>query len=395
MSLWTSLREGIGIRPPASERDRFARSPQWRDGRFRPALKRIDGSLATAAFRYFFNRNPHRAPSEPVPVIPVRQRDFDAPPRGGLRLTWLGHSSTILEIGGQRILIDPVWTERASGFSFAGPRRFFPPLLELTELPALDLVVVSHDHYDHLDRRAVIALADRGVPFVAPLGVGTILRRWGIPANQVQELDWWGEMSVGDVTITATPARHFSSRGLRDHGQSLWAGFAFRSREHRVYYSGDSAMMEEFVAIGERLGPFDLSMIEVGAYNAIWADVHLGPEQAVRAHELVRGGILMPVHWGLFDLALHGWTEPIERTLVAAEAAGIRVVVPRPGESIEPAHLRPLERWWPAIPWESAKEAPVRSSGVDHLFPPVNASGSAESSGPSHERLTGVALPTP
>lgn len=381
MSLWTSLREGIGIRPPASERDRFARSPQWRNGRFRPALKRIDGSLATAAFRYFFNRNPYRAPQEAIPVLPVQRSDFDSVPAGGLRLTWLGHSTTILEIGGQRILIDPVWTERASGFSFAGPRRFFPPLIELSELPGLDLVVLSHDHYDHLDRDAVRTLAERGVPFVAPLGVGTILRRWGLPAHQVHELDWWDEIVFGGVTITATPARHFSSRGLRDHGQSLWSGFAFRSPEHRVYYSGDSAMQEEFVAIGERLGPFDISMIEVGAYNAIWADVHLGPEQAVRAHQLVRGGLLMPVHWGLFDLALHGWTEPIERTLVAAEAAGIRVVVPRPGESVEPARLRPLERWWPSLPWSPASETPVRSTGVAHLFPAENHSGAAESAG--------------
>ncbi|MES2306071.1 MAG: MBL fold metallo-hydrolase [Gemmatimonadota bacterium] len=391
MSLWHSLREGIGFRPSRSDRQRYANSPQWRDGRFRPTLARKDGSMLTAAMKFFFGGNQHRSPDAPIPVVARKRGDFDMPPTTGLRVTWLGHSTLLLEIAGQRILIDPVWSERASGFRSVGPRRFFPPLISLADLPPIDLVVLSHDHYDHLDESVVRELAARGIPFLAPLGVGTDLARWGIAASQCTELDWWESFRIGGITITATPARHFSSRGLLDHGQSLWCGFAFVSDRHRVYYAGDTAMQDEFIAIGERLGPFDLVMIEVGAYNALWADVHLGPEQAVRAHQLARGVVLLPIHWGMFDLALHGWTEPIERTLEAAMDAGIAVATPRPGESFELANGIPAERWWPDLPWQRAAEAPVRSSGVDHLFPAVNASGAAETAG----RDAGDPLRTP
>ncbi|MES2125267.1 MAG: MBL fold metallo-hydrolase [Gemmatimonadota bacterium] len=364
MNLWTILRESIGYRATQVARSRFASSPQWREGRFRPALRRVDGSLLTAAWRYFFAGPPHRVPDSPLPVVPVRPERFASPPQGGLRATWLGHSTVLLEIDGKRILIDPVWTERASGFPGIGPRRFFPPLLALDQLPDLDLVVISHDHYDHLDVAAVRILAARGLRMLAPLGVGSHLRRWGVPDAQISEVDWWHGFSLGDLTVTATPGRHFSGRGLLDHGQTLWAGFAFNGPRHRVYLSGDSAMHEDFSEIGERLGPFDLTMIEVGAYDAIWADVHLGPEQAVLAHQQVRGRVMLPLHWGMFDLALHGWTEPIERTLVAAANAGIRVTTPRPGESVEPALEPPSTRWWPALPWRTAEDAPVRSSGL-------------------------------
>lgn len=337
--------------------------------------------MLTAALKFFFGGSPNRIPDAPLPVVTRRQGEFDVPPASGLRVTWFGHSTMLLEISGRRILIDPVWSDRASGFASIGPRRFFPPLIALADLPALDLVVLSHDHYDHLDEAVIRRLATAGLRFLMPLGVGAHLRRWGVSPAQIVEVDWWEEFHLDDLTITATPARHFSGRGLVDHGQSLWTGYAFASPRHRVYYAGDTAMQDEFAAIGERLGPFDLSMMEVGAYNALWADVHLGPEQAIRGHQLVRGGVLLPIHWGLFDLALHGWTEPIERTLVAARQAAITVATPRPGESFELTAQIPVTRWWPELPWQTAVEAPLRSSGVDHLFPAVNASGAAETAG--------------
>jgi L-ascorbate metabolism protein UlaG (beta-lactamase superfamily) len=228
----------------------------------------------------------------------------------------------------------------------------------------VDAVVISHDHYDHLDVPTVKALAARGARWVVPLGVGAHLRAWGVPDARITELDWWEAARVGDLTLTATPARHFSGRGLGDADRTLWAGWAIAGPAHRVFYSGDTALHEEFAEIGRRLGPFDLTMIESGAYDALWADVHLGPEQAVLAHRQVRGAVMLPVHWGLFDLALHGWTEPIERVLVAAERAGVRVASPRPGGMVEPAALGPAERWWPAVPWRTVEEAPAWSSGV-------------------------------
>jgi L-ascorbate metabolism protein UlaG (beta-lactamase superfamily) len=191
-----------------------------------------------------------------------------------------------------------------------------------------------------------------------------LLSRWGVPASSVTELDWWETTEVADVTLTSTPARHFSGRGLGNRDRTLWCGWSVATAESRVYYAGDTAMQNEFAEIGERLGPFDLTMIEIGAYDQLWPDVHLGPEQAVTAHRLVGGDVMLPLHWGLFDLALHGWTEPIERVLAAAARAGVRVATPRPGGMVEPATLGSGERWWPTLPWRTADEDPIRSTGT-------------------------------
>jgi L-ascorbate metabolism protein UlaG (beta-lactamase superfamily) len=347
-----------------STRARIEHSPQWRDGRFRNRLERIDGPIWRSFGEFFFGGSKHRRPTEPIPVETRSARDYATPPASGLRVTWLGHSTTIVEIGSARLLVDPVWAERASFVSFAGPKRFYPPPLPLAELPPVDAVVLSHDHFDHHDADLVRALAARGLRWIAPLGVGDLLGGWGVPASSVTELDWWETTGVGDVTLTSTPARHFSGRGLGSRDRTLWCGYSFSTADRRLYYAGDTAMQNEFAEIGERLGPFDLTMIEIGAYDQLWPDVHLGPEQAVAAHRLVRGDVMLPVHWGLFDLALHGWTEPIERTLAAAARHGVRVAVPRPGGMVEPASAGVVERWWPTLPWRTAEENPIRSTGT-------------------------------
>lgn len=316
---------------------------------------------------FFFGGSEYRQPREPVPFVRPAGVDYATPPATGLRFTWLGHSTILLEIGGMRLLIDPVWSQRVSPFSFAGPKRFFPPPMPLAELPAIDAIVLSHDHFDHLDQQFVRAFAGRTPRWIVPLAVDGWLRQWGVDSNTITDLDWWESTRIGEVTLTATPARHFSGRGLRGRDRTLWCGWSFHSAAHRVYYSGDSAMQDEFAEIGARLGPFDLTMIDAGAYDALWADVHLGPEQAVLAHQLVRGEIMLPVHWALFDLALHGWTEPIERVLVAAQKAGARVIAPRPGELVEPTVPKAVARWWPALPWRTAEEAPVRSTGIQSI----------------------------
>jgi L-ascorbate metabolism protein UlaG (beta-lactamase superfamily) len=360
----------VPIEPPepvlsaAARRERIERSPQWRDGRFRNRLKRIDGPIWRSFGEFFFGGSKHRRPTAPIPVAPRAAHDYQAPPESGLRVTWLGHSTTLVEIGGARLLVDPVWAERASFVSFAGPKRFYPPPLPLAELPSVDAIVLSHDHFDHLDEGLVRTLAARDLRWIAPLGVGDWLRKWGVAAGNVTELDWWESTPVGGAILTATPARHFSGRRIGSTDRTLWCGWAIVTPPHRVYYAGDTAMQNEFAEIGERLGPFDLTMIEVGAYDKLWPDVHLGPEQAVQAHRLVRGDVMLPLHWGLFDLALHGWTEPIERVLAAAARHGVRVAAPRPGGMIELSELPPVERWWPALPWRTADEAPIRSTGV-------------------------------
>jgi L-ascorbate metabolism protein UlaG (beta-lactamase superfamily) len=340
------------------------RSPQWKDGRFRnPQPIRND---LWRVLRDLAGASAHRRPEEPVPTEPVDPARFDAPPDSGLRTTWLGHSTVLVELDRHRVLVDPVWGDRASPFGWAGPRRFFAPLLPLDRVPRVDAVVISHDHFDHLDLPTIRAIRGWDTTFVVPLGVGAHLERWGVPPERIVELDWWEATRVGDLEVVATPARHASGRSpFSGRDGTLWAGFALVGQRHRVWYSGDTGPFPGLAEIGARLGPFDLALVEAGAYGRAWPDWHLGPEQAVRASQLVRARVLQPVHWALFNLAYHGWTEPAERVRVAAREAGVTVTIPRPGQSVEPAALPALERWWPTAPWRSAEEDPIEASGVD------------------------------
>lgn len=358
-----------GTAATGSRLDRMQRSPQWHGETFGNELARVDGSYWEMLRLQFVKT--HSFPDEPIKIQPRKRSDFDEPPQTGLRVTWFGHSSFLVEIDGRRILVDPVWGERASPLSWAGPQRFFEPPMPLDQLPELDAIVISHDHYDHLDYPTVVQLRESNVPWLVPLGIGAHLEYWGVPAAQIIELDWWQQSQLGDVTLTCTPARHFSGRSLlfADQNATLWAGWAIKGPKHNVFYSGDTALHPEFDDIGTRLGPFDLTLMETGAYNALWADVHLGPEQAVIAHQMVRGKVMLPVHWGMFDLAVHNWTEPVERVIQAAEAAGVTLVLPRPGGWVEPTQGAFVDQWWATnVPWQTVDEAPAWSSSVDELI---------------------------
>lgn len=343
-------------------RTRMEASPQWDGEHFEnPQPLWNDMTLwVTEAW----SSQAQVVPNGPLPVVRGGATRFQTAPASGLRVTWLGHSSLLIEIDGHRILTDPVWGERASPLDWIGPARWYDPPLPLEDLPPLDVVVISHDHYDHLDYPTVTALAGRDVPFLVPLGVGAHLEYWGIPTERIVELDWWEHTEIADLTITCTPARHASGRGVFDQNATLWAGWAMAGPAHRAFFSGDTGLFPAIREIGDRLGPFDVTMIEVGAYGAGWPDWHIGPEQAAKAHQWLRGDVMIPIHWGLFNLALHAWTEPAERVVVAAQTRGITLVVPRPGQSIEPADPPPLERWWPRIPWQTADEYPIVSTAI-------------------------------
>jgi L-ascorbate metabolism protein UlaG (beta-lactamase superfamily) len=370
VALVVSAGDATGARAEGERLERVQASPQWKGSYFGNRLARTDGPFGEMLDKWFFGGSDHREPAAPIRVTKPSPQLFETAPASGLRVTWLGHSTLLIEIDGSRVLIDPVWGDRASPFTWAGPERFYPPPLALDDLPAIDAVLISHDHYDHLDYATVLKMREIKVPWLVPLGVGAHLEHWGMPKERIVELDWWQSTTVKGLTLTCTPARHFSGRSvlLTDQNATLWAGWALQGAKHRVFYSGDTAMHDEFLEIGKKLGPFDLTLIEAGAYNALWADVHLGPEQAVRAHQLLRGRVLLPVHWGLFNLALHGWTEPIERILTAAKRAGVKVIMPRPGGTIEPATAGEVERWWPTLPWETALQAPAQSHQVEHLM---------------------------
>jgi L-ascorbate metabolism protein UlaG (beta-lactamase superfamily) len=354
----------FGARAKGARLERMKKSPEWQGSHFENPQPIVNDLWA--AIVHQSTGGPNMEPTSPPNTVVVEPGRFATPPASGLRVTWLGHSTILLEIDGHRFLTDPVWGERVGPVGFAGPKRFFPPLLATRDLPPLDAVVLSHDHYDHLDYATIAALKDRNPTFVAPLGVGAHLERWGIPAAKIIELDWWDSRSFGDLMLWAVPARHASGRMLfLDNGAKLWAGYAFVGANHRVYYSGDTGLFPGLRTIGERLGPFDLAMIEIGQYDQAWPDWHLGPEQAIEADRRVRAAVMLPVHWGLFALASHGWTEPIERALAAAHDSGAVIISPRPGQSVEPTVETPLEHWWPALPWRTGTEYPIVADHAD------------------------------
>jgi len=304
--------------------------------------------LGKVLWRYLMNRE-ERTPKKPLGPFKTDIRLYAQAPLSGLRITWIGHSSLLLEIDGKRVLIDPVWDERAAPVQWAGPRRFFKPPLHLEEVPPVDAILLSHDHYDHLGAGTVQQLArmDSQVPakWVAPLGVGTLLVKLGAPPSQVTELNWTESARIGDLTITALPARHFSGRGLGNRFETLWASFVIAGSHHRVYYGADSGEWEGFAEIGRQYGPFDLTMLEIGAFDPLWNDIHMGPDGAARMFQALGGkGLLMPIHWGLFDLALHGWRQPIERIF---GAKGLKIWAPEPGL---PSEIKPgielRSEWW-------------------------------------------------
>jgi len=354
---------GRGARGPRLTR--MHSSAQWRDGTFQNAQELYNDFWGM--WHAVTNKSPDAAP--PGLLTVARTPELSSPPSTGLRVTWLGHSTLLIEIDGHTFLTDPVWGERTSPYTWAGPKRFYEPPLPLEQLPRLDAVLLSHDHYDHLDYPTIRRLAKLDTRFIAPLGVGEHLAYWGVPESKIREYDWWDQVTVGDITVTCLPARHASGRFLLDKDKTLWAGYALVGAKHRVYFSGDTGLFPDMAKIGERLGPFDLTLIEAGAYNQAWPDWHLGPEQAVRAHRLVRGKALLPIHWGLFDLASHAWTEPMERVLRAATKASVTVLTPRPGQSVEPEAPPSFERWWPNLPGHTAEEDPVRATQIPADLP--------------------------
>jgi L-ascorbate metabolism protein UlaG (beta-lactamase superfamily) len=343
----------FGARMAGARLERAKANPQYRDGRFvnvQPEAKTTPADLGAYAVRQF-SGSEVRVPPAPLPVVQVDPAALAAAPSpGGLRAFWIGHASTYVEIDGVRVLLDPVFAERVSPVP-VGPTRFHPPPIALAALPPIDAVLVSHDHYDHLDMATVQHLAGRGTRFFVPLGIGAHLERWGVPAAQVEEMEWWQRRSWRGLDIVCTPTRHYSGRGLGDRSATLWSSWSVLGPRHRFFYSGDTGYSTHFKEIGDRLGPFDIAFVKIGAYGpgAAWTDIHMPPEQAVQAHRDVRARRLFPVHWSTFNLAYHDWDEPIRRTAAAARRTGVELVTPRLGEWVDADRAFASTPWWEGV----------------------------------------------
>jgi L-ascorbate metabolism protein UlaG (beta-lactamase superfamily) len=351
---WKRMRtEAFGAEPSGDRLRRILASPQFVDGAFRnpvPTRRLVyQHSPMEIARAQLGSDQSRRRPAAAVPVHRLLPEELAAPPVSGLRVTWLGHATVLAEIEGVRVLFDPVWGERCSPFPGIGPKRLHPAPIPLRELGRIDVVVISHDHYDHLDMRTVKALVRSDTVFAVPLGVGAHLEHWGVPTRRIVELDWWRAADIAGLTLTAAPARHYCSRGPRTSSHFLWASWAVAGAEHRLFHSGDSGYFPGFTEIGDRLGPFDVTMMQVGAYSDFWPEVHMTPEEGVQAHLDLHGKVLLPIHWCTFNLAPHPWDEPAERTVAAALALDAELAMPRPGKPFEPAELPEITPWWRAV----------------------------------------------
>lgn len=368
---------------PSLRLDRMQSSPLWTGAGFRnrhpiPTGLR-DASVPFPSLRDVLLPKGRRLPPGPLPSASPLD-DWLRPTGSGLRATWLGHSTVLIEIDGHRVLTDPVWGLRASPTRWAGPRRFQPVPVALERLPPLDAVLISHDHYDHLDAVTVRRLArlQPEVPFITSLGVGARLEAWGVPGRRVFELDWWESWHLprGDLAVHAAPSQHFSGRSFKDRNRTLWSSLVIESPRHRVFFSGDTGLTTEYGAIRERFGPFDLVLLEVGAFHPAWGDMHLGPQHALEALALLGGGAFLPVHWGTFALALHDWDQPVETLLTLPLPERAHLLLPRLGQAVEPARGPLAAPWWRgAVEATNSAQQHAAPEPAAHLPAAVDASG--------------------
>lgn len=334
----------------------YTSSSQFYDEKFNnlAEVQKNDFKKAARIFwRYITETRKDSRPVGDIPVHTLTAEQLIADNQQGTAIYRLGHSSLLLASNGEFWLIDPVFSDRASPMQWAGPQRFHPTPIELAQLPPIKGVIISHDHYDHLDKASIEALADKVDYFITPLGVGDRMRDWGVADNKIKQLDWWQHVDLGQLKLTATPAQHFSGRGMTDANQTLWASWVIKTADKNIFFSGDTGYFDGFKQIGEKLGPFDLTLMENGAYNQEWADIHMSPEQTIQAHLDVQGKAILPIHNGTFDLAMHPWYEPFEEVSELAQAKGIQVVTPEVGIRVSLDELPENSFWWRQVAVEN------------------------------------------
>lgn len=333
------------------------KTENYKDGKFvntKGELKMLTSGTYGGLIKKMLFWEEEREPENPLETVNIDPLSITGAGNDGLKVTWLGHSSTIIEIEGKVILTDPVFSKRVSPLSFLGPKRYHKKsVIEPDKIRVIDAVIISHDHYDHLDEETIKKIKDNVRMFVVPLGVGTYLKKWGVDEIRITELDWWYETELpGGLTIAATPSQHFSGRGLFNRDSTLWASWAIIGKKRRVFFSGDSGYTEEFKEIGKKYGPFDITLMENGQYNEQWQDVHMLPEESLQAHIDLKGKVMLPIHWGAYNLSVHDWYEPVERLQKAAINKNVVIATPRIGGSVVYGKSIPVAKWWKGLKGE-------------------------------------------
>lgn len=335
----------------------YRKSPNFKEGKF---VNRNEVDVAVKiTFSDFIKNLPLMFESRDyatIPAVDLPKYDIKLSylnnKNGETRLFWFGHSSFLLQIDNLNILIDPVFSQRAAPFSWVGPKRFSSSLpITADLLPEIDAVIISHDHYDHLDYHAIKELKEKVKMFYTPLGVGSHLERWGIEEDIIVELDWWQKAAVAGLQLIATPSLHTSGRKPNTTGSTQWASWVIKSETESIYFSGDGGYDGHFKEIGERFGPFDFALMECGQYNEMWPKLHMFPEQTVQAGIDIKAMRILPIHWGAFSISSHSWTDPVERVITAAKKAKIPLVIPKIGEAINlnDSINYTKETWWRTI----------------------------------------------
>lgn len=337
----------FGSTPTGDHLDRISKSKNYSNSKFTNLIPTSMDlgfkSGATTMYDWFF-KGKNRQPSEPLPTqfdgVNFHENDSIS------EIVWYGHSAISLKIDGKLILIDPMFGGAASPVPFMTRRFEYSSPIDFESIQKVDAIILSHDHYDHLDYPSIMKLKDKVGHFYAPLGVGSHLIGWGVEESKITELDWWESVQLDHINLIAAPARHFSGRGLSDRNKTQWASWIIQGKYEQIYFSGDSGYGPHFKEIGEKYGPFDFAMMECGQYNKNWEAIHMMPEQTIQASLDLRASLMMPIHWSAFNLSLHTWTDPVERAVKAANLHDVNILTPQIGQRFSPGNIKESERWW-------------------------------------------------
>ncbi|MCK5742842.1 MAG: MBL fold metallo-hydrolase [Chlorobi bacterium] len=341
----------IGTNPDQSRLEKRADSSHYKDGKFlnieETSMMKLN--FFKAGYKFLTEKHPDSEPKEELPYIKLSQSDFSEKPSDKFSATWLGHSSMLIEIEGKRYVTDPMYSDHYSPIKFLAPKRFYPAPVKVEDLPKLDGVIISHNHYDHLDYGTILEFAKTDVKFFVALGIAETLIDWGIDSSRIIEKTWWESYTDGNIELINTPSRHFSGRKLIDKDKTQWSSWVIKGEKYSIFFGGDGGPSEVFQEIGDKYGPFELAFIEIGASSEDWPDIHMGPENALETLRKLRCTHFIPIHWGTFDLALHSWYDPVVRLTKAAKNTDIKIRIPLPGETVKHHEFDKVDDWWAKI----------------------------------------------